>query len=71
MVLVGYSIYNNQKKLRFRMVRIIWNVFSILIGAMLGRTVGIVTVIISFLLAPVIEMVKLYIRNYNSAFSLE
>lgn len=71
MVLVGYSIYNNQKKLRFRMVRIIWNVFSILIGAMLGRTVGIVTVIISFLLAPVIEMVKLYIRNYNSAFLLE
>ena len=45
------------------MVRIIWNVFSILIGAMFGGTVWIVTVIILFLLASVIEMVKLYIRK--------
>lgn len=60
---IPFIIYKKQSKLRFKIVRIMWDMFAVVIGGVLGSTVGIVTVIVAFLLGPVIEYVKPYINR--------
>lgn len=56
-------LHKRLKKAHFRLVRICWDVMAVMIGALLGSTVGIVTVLIAFVLGPVIEAVKPFITK--------
>lgn len=57
-------IYEKQKKLSFRIVRIAWDVSAALIGLAFGATLGIVTVIMAFALGPVIAMIQPYVESF-------
>ncbi len=49
--------------IRFRVIRICWDMISVVIGAILGSTVGAVTIMIAFVLGPVIEFIKPFINQ--------
>jgi len=51
-------IAKRQKKLSFRVIRMIWDIAALSIGWLLGSTVGIVTVITGFCLGPMIAWVS-------------
>ena len=53
-----FIIADRSKKLSFKMVRIIWDVTACIVGYILGSTLGVVTVIMAFVLGPVITWVK-------------
>lgn len=52
------------KKLRFRAVRMIWDLTVLALGWLLGSTVGLTTVITGFCLGPAIEFVSDHVKSW-------
>ncbi|SHO53236.1 YczE/YyaS/YitT family protein [Anaerocolumna xylanovorans] len=61
---LSFIIASKLKKIPFRIIRIAWDMTACLIGFLLGSTIGIVTVLIAFLLGPVIAWVKEKINRF-------
>lgn len=61
---IVFIIASKLKKVPFRLVRILWDMTACLIGFLLGSTIGIVTVMMAFLLGPVITAVKERINRF-------
>lgn len=55
---LSFLIYDKIKKVPFKVVRIIYDVFFALVGLLLGQTVGFVTVIMAFCLGPAVSWVR-------------
>lgn len=55
---IAIIISNKQKKVSFQVVRIIYDLTAVLIGFLLGSTIGFVTVIMAFTIGPVAQLVK-------------
>lgn len=55
---IVFVIASKAKKIPFTLIRMAWDIAAIIIGYLLGSTVGIVTVAMAFALGPVITMVK-------------
>lgn len=55
---IVFVIASKTKKIPFTLIRMAWDIAAIIIGYLLGSTVGIVTVAMAFALGPVITMVK-------------
>lgn len=55
---IPFIVASKIEKVPFRIVRIIWDVTSFMIGWALGSTLGVVTVIMAFTLGPVITWIK-------------
>ena len=53
-----FIIADRVKKLPFKAVRILWDVFFMITGAILGGDLGIVTILSAFCLGPVISWVQ-------------
>lgn len=58
---IPFIIASKIERVPFRIVRIIWDVSSFMIGWALGSTLGIVTVIMAFTLGPVITWIKVHV----------
>lgn len=52
------------KKVPFLIIRIAWDGFMTLMGFLLGSTVGIVTIMMVFMLGPVITMIKRFLQKH-------
>lgn len=61
---IVFIIASKLKKIPFRLIRIAWDMTACLIGFLLGSTIGVVTVLIAFLLGPVIAWVKEKINRF-------
>lgn len=61
---IVFIISNKFKKIPFRLIRITWDMTACLIGFLLGSTIGVVTLMMAFLLGPVIAWVKEKINHY-------
>lgn len=55
---VPFIIASKCKKIPFRIVRMIWDISVCIIGFLFGSTVGVVTLIMAFVLGPVIAWMK-------------
>lgn len=55
---ISFIIAEKQKKFSFKTVRIIYDITFVIIGFLLGQTVGFVTVIMAFCLGPVIAWMR-------------
>lgn len=55
---IVFIIASKLEKVPFRIIRILWDMTACIIGFLLGSTIGVVTVVIAFLLGPVIAWVK-------------
>lgn len=53
-----FIIYEHQKKLSFKCIRILWDVAFVIGGFILGGNVGIVTVAVAFFLGPIISWIR-------------
>lgn len=53
-----FIIADRVKKIPFKIVRILWDVFFMITGAILGGNLGIVTILSAFCLGPVIALVQ-------------
>lgn len=56
-------INNCQKKLSFRVIRILFDLTVAFIGFLFGATIGIVTIIMAFALGPVITLLQPYVER--------
>lgn len=61
---IVFIISNKFSKIPFRLIRIIWDMTACLIGFLLGSTIGVVTLMMAFLLGPVIAWVKEKINHF-------
>lgn len=61
---IVFIISNKFKKIPFRLIRITWDMTACLIGFLLGSTIGVVTLMMAFLLGPVIAWVKEKINHF-------
>lgn len=52
---IPFLIVNRWKKLPFFAVRVTWDALSVLIGFLLGSTVGVVTVLIALAIGPIVS----------------
>lgn len=50
-------IHSHAKRLSFTAVRVIWDVSAMMIGYLVGGTVGVVTIVMGFFLGPVISAI--------------
>ena len=57
-------IADSQKKLSFRTIRIMWDVAFTIIGFLFGGTVGVVTVIMSLTIGPMVAFVGKHIKKF-------
>ncbi len=57
-------IANSQKKLSFRIIRILWDIAFTILGFAFGGTVGIVTIIMALTIGPMVTFVGKHIRKY-------
>ncbi|MBE5884693.1 MAG: hypothetical protein E7291_09860 [Lachnospiraceae bacterium] len=55
---VPFIISTKLPKVPFRIIRIIWDILACVIGVLLGSKLGVVTVVMAFVLGPVITWVK-------------
>lgn len=55
---VPFIIASKCKKIPFRIVRMVWDISVCIIGFLFGSTVGVVTLIMAFVLGPVIAWMK-------------
>lgn len=55
---VPFIIASRLKKVPFRIVRMCWDIAVCIIGYLFGSTVGVVTVVMAFMLGPVISWMK-------------
>ena len=61
---VPQIIASRQSKLGFTAVRMIWDIAAILLGLVVGGTVGAVTIIMGFFLGPVISAIAARFRRF-------
>ncbi|MCD7822615.1 MAG: hypothetical protein LUG86_01140 [Oscillospiraceae bacterium] len=57
-------IFKAQKKLPFRVIRILWDSFYAVLGYLIGGTVGIVTVLMALTIGPMAEAVRKRIGRF-------
>lgn len=55
---ISIIICNKQKKFSFQIIRIIYDLTAVLIGFLLGSTIGFVTLIMALAIGPVAQLVK-------------
>ncbi len=60
---VPFIIAQNQKKLSFRAVRMIWDLTAMAIGLITGSTFGIVTLIMAFTIGPVVAWMQPFTKK--------
>lgn len=61
---IVFIISNKFSKIPFRLIRITWDMAACLIGFLLGSTIGVVTLMMAFLLGPVIAWMKEKINQF-------
>lgn len=61
---IVFIISNKFSKIPFRLIRITWDMAACLIGFLLGSTIGVVTLMMAFLLGPVIAWMKEKINHF-------
>lgn len=61
---IPFLIVNRWKKLPFFAVRVTWDAMAILVGFLLGSTVGVVTVLIALAIGPVVSWLGSFFARY-------
>jgi uncharacterized membrane protein YczE len=59
---ISFIIASKMNKIPFRIVRICWDLTATMVGFLLGSTIGVITVLMSFALGPVITVVQKKIK---------
>lgn len=64
---VPFIIYDHNNKLSFKVVRMAWDIGFMAVGFILGGAVGIVTIICSVMLGPVISFFQKKLEKFLKA----